>query len=73
MCEGLLYSSTGGKEETRMLSEEIMTLISKAFSDLQSTVTQVLAVSVPAVVAIICLSSGVNYALGKVRGVLGWA
>lgn len=56
-----------------MLTEEIMTLISKAFADLQSTVTQVLMVSVPAVVGIICLSSGVNYALGKVRGVLGWA
>lgn len=68
-----MYFSTGGREEMLMLTEEIMTLISKAFADLQSTVTQVLMVSVPAVVGIICLSSGVNYALGKVRGVLGWA
>lgn len=56
-----------------MLSEGIMTLISGAFDDLSSTVTQVLTVSVPAVVGIICLTAGVNFALSKVRGVLGWA
>lgn len=56
-----------------MLSEEIMALVTQAFADMKTTVTQVLAVSVPAVVGIICLSSGVNFALGKIRGVLGWA
>lgn len=56
-----------------MLSEEILGLITTAFADMKSTVTQVLGVAVPAIVGIICISSGVNYALSKVRGVLGWA
>ncbi len=56
-----------------MLSDAMMTLISGAFDDLSSTVTQVLTVSVPAIVGIICLTAGVNFALSKVRGVLGWA
>lgn len=56
-----------------MLDETTLGLITSAFSDMQSTVTQVLGVAVPAIVGIICLSAGVNYALGKVRGVLGWA
>lgn len=56
-----------------MLSDAMMTLISGAFDDLSSTVTQVLTVAVPAIVGIICLTAGVNFALSKVRGVLGWA
>lgn len=56
-----------------MLSEEVMTLITQGFSDMKTTVTQVLAVSIPAIVGIICLSGGANFALGKLRGVLGWA
>lgn len=56
-----------------MLSENIMTLISQGFTDLQSTVTQVLSVSIPAAVGIICLGAGANFALSKLRGVLGWA
>lgn len=56
-----------------MLDETTLGLITSAFADMKSTVTQVLGVAVPATVTIICLSAGVNYALGKVRGVLGWA
>lgn len=56
-----------------MLEESTLTLITKGFTDMQSTVTQVLTIAVPAIVGIICLSGGVNFALGKLRGVLGWA
>ena len=56
-----------------MLDEAIVTIITKAFSDLSGTVTQVLTIAIPATVGIICLSAGVNYALSKIRGVLGWA
>ncbi len=56
-----------------MISTDMMTLISGAFDDLSSTVTQVLTVAVPAIVGIICLTAGINFALSKVRGVLGWA
>lgn len=58
---------------TGILDAETMALITQGFTDMKNTVVQVLTVAVPAIVGIICLSSGVNYALGKVRGVLGWA
>lgn len=61
------------KGENAMLEESTLTLITKGFTDMQSTVTQVLTIAVPAIVGIICLSGGVNFALGKLRGVLGWA
>lgn len=60
-------------EGAGLLDSTTMTLISKAFTDLKDTVVQVLAVSIPAAVAIIGVSAGANYALGKIRGVLGWA
>lgn len=56
-----------------MLDEATLALITSGFADMKTTVTQVLGVAVPAIVGIICISAGVNYALGKVRGVLGWA
>ena len=56
-----------------MIDETTLGLITQGFADMKSTVTQVLGVAVPAIVGIITLSAGVNYALGKVRGVLGWA
>lgn len=56
-----------------MLDETTLGLITQGFADMKTTVTQVLGVAVPAIVGIITLSAGVNYALGKVRGVLGWA
>lgn len=56
-----------------MLSEEIMTLITAGFNDMKTTVTQVLSLAVPAIVGIICLSGGANFALGKLRGILHWA
>ena len=62
-----------GTVATGVLNEATMTLISNGFADMKATVTQVLSVAIPAIVGIITLSAGVNYALGKVRGVLGWA
>lgn len=62
-----------GKEERLMLNEEMVTLITSAFADMKSTVSQVLAISVPVIVGIICLNGGIRFALGKLRAVLNWA
>lgn len=56
-----------------MLDDPTVAIITKAFSDMQGTVTQVIGIAVPVTVGVICLSAGVNYALSKIRGVLGWA
>lgn len=56
-----------------MLDEAMLAVVTQAFSDMKSTVSQVLTVAIPATVAIICLGAGANYALSKIRGVLGWA
>ena len=58
---------------TGVLNEAMTSAISSGFSDLSATVTQVLLIVVPSSVSIISLSSGVNYALKKVRGVLHMA
>lgn len=60
-------------EATGVLDSTTLGLITQGFADMKATVTQVLGVAIPAIVGIITLSAGVNYALGKVRGVLGWA
>lgn len=62
-----------GSTAVGVLDTNTMSLITQGFTDMKGTVTQVLTVAVPAIIGIICLSAGVNYALGKVRGVLGWA
>lgn len=56
-----------------VLDEAMLQVISNGFSSLQSTVSQVLTVSVPTAVAIIALTGGVRYALKKVRGVIASA
>lgn len=62
-----------GATVTGALTSDMISLITNAFNSLSATVTQVLTIAVPAIVGIICLSAGVNFALSKVRGVLGWA
>lgn len=56
-----------------MLDETTLGLIGQGFTDLGNTAKQVIALAVPAAIGVICLSGGVNYALSKVRGILGWA
>lgn len=58
---------------TGVLSSDTLQLVTQGFADMKATVTQVLTVAIPATIAIICVSAGANYALSKVRGVLGWA
>ena len=65
--------SKSKKGEFAMLDEATLKLVTDGFADMKSTVSQVLTVAIPAIIGIICLSRGVNYALSKVSGVLGWA
>lgn len=58
---------------TGVLDASTLDVITQAFGTLQGTVSQVLAVSVPASVGIIALTGGVRYALKKVRGVIASA
>ena len=59
--------------DTGVLTEAMTSVISGGFTTLQSTIEQVLTLSVPASVAIIALCGGVRYALKKVRGVIASA
>lgn len=56
-----------------VLTDDMITVITNGFNSLQGTVSQVLTVAVPASVAIIALTSGVKYALKKVRAVISSA
>lgn len=65
--------SKSKKGEFAMLDEATLKLVTDGFADMKSTVGQVLTVAIPAIIGIICLSRGANYALSKISGVLGWA
>ena len=58
---------------TGVLTADTLQLVQQGFADLGATVTQVLSVAIPAAVGVIGISAGANYALGKLRGILGWA
>lgn len=60
-------------DATGVLDASMLEVITNGFTTLQETVGQVLAVAVPASVAIIALTGGVRYALKKVRGVIASA
>lgn len=55
------------------MDASILALITSAFGDLKEVVVDVLKIAVPAIVTIVTLSAGVNFALRKVRGLLSWA
>lgn len=58
---------------TSVLTEGMKTAMSTGISDMSATVTDVLGVIIPAAMVLIALNGGVNFALGKLRGLLGWA
>lgn len=53
-----------------VLTETMKTAVTEGFSTLSDTVTDVLSISVPAVVAVIALTAGVGYAIRKIRSVI---
>lgn len=55
------------------MSTEITALITQGFADLKDVVVDVQAIAIPAIVGVICLIAGANFALKKLRGVLSWA
>lgn len=69
MLNNLLIAATS----TGVLSDDVIGYVTNGFTSLQGTVEQVIAISVPASVAIIALTGGVKYALKKVRGVIASA
>lgn len=55
------------------MDASILQIITNSFAELAAVVKDVLLVSVPAIIGIVCLSSGTHFALRKVRGLLSWA
>lgn len=58
---------------TSVLTEGMKTAMGSGIADLTATVNDVLGVVIPAAMVLIALNGGVNFALGKLRGLLGWA
>lgn len=52
---------------------DIKTAIETGIANLSATVSDVLLIAVPAVVGVIALTAGVNFAMSKVRSVASWA
>lgn len=66
-----IYVALGEVVQSGVLDDATLNLIKTGMEQLSGTVSQVLTIAVPAIVGIICLTAGVNYALRKVHSVIG--
>lgn len=58
---------------TSVLNATMKTAVETGINDLVATVDDVLLITVPAIIGVIALSAGVNFAMSKVRGITSWA
>lgn len=63
----------GSTTATSALDEATKAVIKSGFETLSATVSDVLVLVVPVAVSVIALTSGINYALKKVKGVISMA
>lgn len=56
-----------------VLSDAMKTALSNGFADLQATVTDVMAISVPVAIVCIALVAGIGFGLKQLKGVLNQA
>lgn len=58
---------------TSVLTDSMKAAMNLGIANLTATVNDVLAVIIPAALVLIAINAGCNFALGKIRGLLGWA
>lgn len=66
-------NAAAGSTGTSVLTEGMKTALTDGIADLTATVNDVIGVIIPAAIILICINAGCNFALGKIRGLLGWA
>ena len=66
-------ATSGASGGTSVFTEGMKTALTDGISDLTATVNDVIGVIIPAAIILICINAGCNFALGKIRGLLGWA
>lgn len=62
-----------GATGTSVLTESMKTAMSTGIADLTATFNDVLGVIIPAAIVLIAINAGCNFALGKIKGLMGWA
>lgn len=55
------------------LTDTVQQAVSHGMLDMQSTVTDVLLISIPIIIAVIGLTVGANFAISKIRSIASWA
>ena len=58
---------------TSVLTDAMKTAMESGIANLTATFNDVLGVVIPAALVLICINAGANFALGKIRGLMGWA
>lgn len=66
----ILVAATAG---TSVIDGAIKTAMEGGLDNLTATFNDVIGLVIPCAIGLIGISSGVNFALGKIRGLLGWA
>lgn len=72
ILDNLVIGATTGVGSS-VLTDGMKTALTDGIANLTATVDDVLLVIIPAAIVLICINSGANFALGKIRGLLGWA
>ena len=68
-----LFNVAASYTPTSVLTDSVRTAISEGMGNLSATVSDVLLIAVPVIVGVIALTSGINFAMSKVRSVASWA
>lgn len=55
------------------LTDTVQSAVSNGMMDMQATVTDVLLISIPIIIAVIGLTVGANFAISKIRSIASWA
>lgn len=73
MLKNLLMVAGTANTGTSVITEAMKTSMQSGIDNLLATFNDVIGIIIPAAIIMICINAGVNFALGKIRGLIGWA
>lgn len=73
MLQNLTFIAGEATVGKTVLTDAMTKAINQGIADLTVTFNDVLAIVIPAAIVLIAVNAGANFALGKIRGLMGWA
>lgn len=73
MLNNLVFLAGTAGTGSSVITEGLKTAMQGGIDNLIATFNDVIGIIIPAAIIMICINAGVNFALGKIRGLIGWA